>query len=211
MLKHSSLVSIVVFAIAGCVDDGSDDASATDDTADDIVRTRVVLQPDGRDPIVTTDHITRAEHEAELAARDAIAKGERPLVSVDNDCSGASMWIFDNTGNVVGAPPFNHEICFLRNNVSGCVDLRNYIRSCTYFPSPPYWSCSYWGTNTRSWIQSFYSGIDEGWFAGLYEGYANVMTPFGYLDRQDYAAVSNTHPGVDPSGVAWAQFLCLYP
>ncbi len=199
-MRNTSFVSLAIVFATACVADDTDDTAPTDD----IVRTVVVLQPDGRDPIVTTEHITAAEHQAELGIHEALARGERPLVGYggSSNCAASDMWIFDNTGNTIGAAPFNHEICFYKNSVSECVDLRTYARLC----SP--WGCSYWGTNGRSWIQSFWAGIDEGWFAGLYEGYADVMTSFRAYDRQDFAATSNTD-GQDPDGVAWAQYLCF--
>jgi hypothetical protein len=208
-MRSIPIVSLV-FLATGCVADDNDPAPP-----DEVVRTVVVLQPDGGAPSVTTDHITRAEHEAELAIHAALAKGERPLISYDGNgtgpnpgCAGADMWIFDNTGNVAGAFPFNHEICFIRNGSNGCAQLQDYARLCTYYPSPPYWSCSNWATSSGSWIQSFFSGVDTGFFTGQED--PAYFTDFYTFDRQDYAATSNTH-GFDPRGVSRGWSVCFFP
>jgi hypothetical protein len=213
--------SVVMLLVAGCVA-GSDDRgpqSPEDGSAPstpgpgEIVRTRVYLQPDGQEPVVTTDRITAAEHDAELAARDALQAGSAPIgrtprIATDPDCAGASLWVFDELNNRTGTFPFNHEICFFKNQVSGCLDLRNYARYCVLNPNGTQFSCANWGTNGRSAVASFYSGVDEGYFTGL-ENPFYVYTPFGLYEREDDAQNFNSR-GQDPSGVAFAQYVCFW-
>jgi len=211
---------LIALLVAGCVADsdggappqGDGAAPSTSAATDEIVRTRVYLQPDGREPVVTTDRITAAEHDAELAARDALQRapesgGRLPRSSTDAGCAVSSLWVFDNTGNHVGGFPFNHEICFFRNNASGCLDLRNYARYCLINPNGTLFSCSTWGTNGRSAIASFWAGVDPGYFTGL-ENPFYVITPFGAWEREDDAQNASAS-GQDPSGVAFAQYLCF--
>lgn len=212
------IASFTALTFSACVaDPQADDPSDASDPdaathADGIVRTRVYLQPDGQAPVVRTDHITQAQHVAELAARDdlqrAPADHARPRIAVDNGCASSSLWIFDGVDNHLGTFPFNHELCVFQQNVNGCLDLRTLRRYCILNPNGTVSSCPTWGSNGHSAIGSFWSGETEGYFTGL-ENPFFVMTPFGVYDRQDNAAVVNTHPNTDASGVAFAQFVCF--
>jgi hypothetical protein len=219
-MKHFT-ISLPALLFAACVA-APDPAEPADLTAagapeatsnpDDIVRTRVYLQPDGQAPVVHTDHITRAQHAAELASRDAAqhapAGQARPRIAADAGCAPSSLWIFDGLNNQIGAFPFDHELCVFRQQVSGCLDLRSYRRYCLLSPNGTVSSCQTWGTSGQSAIGSFWSGESEGYFTGL-ENPFFVTTSFGIYDRQDDAATVNTH-GQDPSGVAFAQFACFW-
>jgi hypothetical protein len=219
----SFAASFAALAFAACVaaPEAGDPSDASDEGAPvaasnpaGIVRTRVYLQPDGQAPVVRTDHITQAQHAAELAARDdlqrAPADHAHPRIAVDNGCAASSLWIFDGLDNHVGTFPFNHELCVFQQNVNGCLDLRALRRYCILNPNGTVSSCPTWGTNGQSAIGSFWSGETEGYFTGL-ENPFFVMTPFGLYDRQDNASVVNTHPNTDASGVAFAQYVCFGP
>jgi hypothetical protein len=133
-------------------------------------RTIVTLQPNGP-PIVRTDIITRDQFIADIAARNGIGVSQQ-AISTDPNCVGSSMWLFDSTGNTPGPYPDNHEICFYKNGVDGCVDLSTFIRFCNTFHGVRlcYPWASHSGSSESNAIGSFWAGQDVGRFTSLYDG-----------------------------------------
>jgi hypothetical protein len=176
-LKH--MILSLACLVGGC--NGNIDASATAAQDSQLVeRTIVKLLPDGNEE-VKTEQVTVGQQRQEWAARQQrlhpgtpgaggnIGVAEEELVSVDSGCAASSMWIFDSNNSQIGAPPFNHEICFYKSSSAPpvCTDLRQYVRQCFVFRG--HVSCQDWANSngTGNWIGSFWSGHDTGMFLDL--------------------------------------------
>lgn len=161
MTRTSSAFLLACSALAAC-------SQPSDPTPPGMIgRTIVTLNPDG-EPTVKTSFITPAQQREEVAARAQLATAtqngigaHQQALSQDTSCAGSSLWIFDNYNNTIGSSfPDDHEICFFRNGVSGCADLKNYRRYCigSY--------CVVWGSDGTNpgGMHSFWAGNDAGFF-----------------------------------------------
>jgi hypothetical protein len=145
--------------------------------------------------------------DAERAARELAQSKQGGVlqegITGDPGCAASSLWIFDNTGNAPGAWPNNHEICFFRNGNDGCVNLENQYRYCTLGARP---SCAPWAWDYSSAVESFWAGIDAGYFTGTDDERLRGWSSFGPWEREDDAQTQ----GDAPYFVLHAQSVCLF-
>jgi hypothetical protein len=202
--------ALALLSLVGCT--GARDPPATGSVS----RTVVVLHGDAP-PTITMTEISRAEHLAEVAARDQCTSTSANQVGVrreailqDGSCRGASLWIFDNYGNVAGTFPNNHEICFYADQpVWTCTDLASYLRYCSH---GLFTTCYYWGAPYGyavgpyvSAIRSLWAGSDEGYFPATPKDGGLVGAEF---DFDPWSRFDNTD-GID--AVHTAGQICLQP
>lgn len=161
--------------------------TAGDDTAGgEVVRTIVRRLSDGS-TAVSTETVSRAEFDRDVATRQAVIDGTTTegvsrdaLTTQDTGCSPASLWLFDNPGNTPGPFPYNHQICFIDSDPSNekysaiMFDLDQYDHLCfewvTLNPLQHHRECRKWATgglsaSATSQVRSLWAGKDVGEFA----------------------------------------------
>ena len=187
----STLVGLLLTGALGC-----SGAQAPAETEGGIHRTVVHIDEDGV-ANVTVQKITRAEQEAEIAAREAMTQSSpghrevmspgqaassgdvglhRSAINVDTGCAGSSLWMFDDyalTGN---------ELCLYWHGVGNRYEnLADFGR---WVPMGRYYYLGNWDHAVRS----FWAGDEYGMFR-----YEPVLYPyffwFNVYQRVDYADV----------------------
>jgi len=146
-----------------------------------VSRTIVWLQSDGTAE-VKTEEISRAQQQAEVAARQAMVQQKdsgsaigtaTQAVTVDPSCAPSSLWLFDDY-NQTGA----NELCFFYGD-GGIAYLSDYS---TRYCNPT--SCFF--GNWRNSIRSYWAGLSGGMLWEL-EGDIFTHDPFVPWERNDYA------------------------
>jgi hypothetical protein len=184
MASHLSRFAFSLFTIFALGCGGSFQGQSTSDDAATIYRTVVRLNADGSST-VSTKEITRAQQQAEVAARLAALKPRQSsgigvredAISVDSDCVASSMWMFDNYNYAGG------EICFYGQGTATLSD---------------YWRFVLDGGevvigNWQAATKSYFAGTEQGAFHGppfdeLFAYCSEAFGPWGYAQAAGQCA-----------------------
>jgi hypothetical protein len=175
--------STLVAACSSGADSGPAAGGAGEASSDDAVfRTAVRVHADGT-RTVTTSFVTRAQAEADAAARaherEALVSGAHLVTAdytapPDPSCVGADIWLYDGDGTGgVCPPPHRNEICFAfdANATNGArdatYDFASYARCMLSICIPGAGcGCTSWG-NWKDSVGAYWPGVSAGFIEGL--------------------------------------------